>query len=175
MSPDSGQIRQAVPAARLAHATRGRIRWVFDDKRGDQAFFDALAEPLSGLDEIDRVIVRPATGSLIVSFDGEPGPVSERVLGLGLFQIVEPPPPIPLTRAALYEAAKLDLGLRSLSRGSIAIPDAGLLFFLAVGLVQLARGQVGLSAITALLVCQQYPRVFARAPADRPGRLATSL
>jgi len=59
-----------VENALIAHQIPGRIRFRLLDRRGDAAYFSALATKLGHIDAIDRVKSNPATGSVVLEYSG---------------------------------------------------------------------------------------------------------
>lgn len=55
-----------LPSAEIVHAIAGRTRLRIAAQRGDNAFFASVATGLSSLQGVERVDVRPLTGSILV-------------------------------------------------------------------------------------------------------------
>ena len=56
-----------LPIARLVHTMPGRARLRIAERRGDEAFFAAIATGLSTLAGVYHVEVRPLTGSVVIA------------------------------------------------------------------------------------------------------------
>ena len=149
MPPEGGVPEALLPRAELAHFCKGRARLVFRQHKNDPAFFEDISAGLNSIDSVASVIARPTTGSVIVSFDGAPDKLLGQVSAAGLFELAFPAPVRSLTEAVRGEADKVNFALKMGSRGGFDIASAGFLLIVGVGLVQLARGNIGISALTA--------------------------
>jgi hypothetical protein len=138
-----------LPKGRLAHLCDGRARLSFRERSGDSDFFGALERSLADVTGITEVVARPATGSMIIAFEGDPAAFIANIARAGLFEIV-PQEPAPQLRDLLRKQAReFESDLKQATDGAIDLPALAFLFFASVGVVQLARGRVGLSALSA--------------------------
>lgn len=145
--------------ARLVHRLPGRVRLKIDGKRGDRAWFDALALELSLSEGILAVDANPLTGSLLIRHEGP----LERLLGelaeRGSLHVASlEPQEIPLGRRLAQRAAAVDESLRRASAGELDLAGAALLGLLLLALVQAARGQLAGPAVSLLWYASSLAR-----------------
>lgn len=123
--------------ARIAHHTSGRIRIEVPSRRGDGAYFGALAEQLSQSGEVLRARGNPAAASLALEYRG---PLEALLAQLERCSLQ--------LSGAAPAAADLPVGFPFVSLPLSPMAMAGAAFGL-VGLVQTARGQIMLPALSA--------------------------
>lgn len=161
-----------LPVAVIEHQAPGRVRLRVPSKRGDQAFFDAVAEGLAGHPLVDGLRTDPRLGSVIVTHREGAEAILAAAAERGAFQIGGRPAaasgrePRP-TRAELLELAATIfslLGLLQLRRQPMGpatehcwnafgarrtLQSGGLTAdFAVLGLIQLLRARVAGSATT---------------------------
>lgn len=128
-------MADALPIAELVHAMRARTRLRIAARRGDAAFFASIATVLSTIPGIQKVEVRPLTGSIVI----EHGPPLARVAKLAedarlfvLTDVDNPPPPTPAMSFEPKIAVAVGLGafaLWQLARGHILPPAITLTWY----------------------------------------------
>lgn len=139
----------ARPKGRLAHICSGRARFSFPDDKGNAAFFEDLVRRLDELPEIREATGRPVTGSLVIGFDAEPMVVLNAIAQAGLFELTLPPPPPNISEVVREQADGMDHFFKRQSAGVLDLQAMAFLLFAGIGVAQLARGQIGIPALTA--------------------------
>lgn len=114
----------------------------------DRAALVELAEILAAVPGIDRVLARPATGSLIVETHRPAAEVLDDMEDRHLIRSVKPPPRPPVRQSVQLGLAKADLGLRQRTDQALDIRTALGLLLLTGAILQLARGRVAGPATT---------------------------
>jgi hypothetical protein len=121
-----------LPIARLVHTMPGRARLRIAERRGDEAFFAAIATGLSALAGVYHVEVRPLTGSVVIAHGPPVGRIGAAAEQAGLFVLDE----------TIEEAAEWpDLSIDAKTAATVGL---GL-----VAVWQLLRGQIFPPAVTA--------------------------
>jgi hypothetical protein len=138
----------AVPVeARLAHVAAGRARLRLA-KPLPRARLAGFADQLAALAGIERVVVRPATGSVIIEGQMTADALQETVQASGLVSLVEPEPPQPVGQMAQLGIWLADVAVRDRTRGALDVRTALALVLLGGAIVQLLRGQISGPATT---------------------------
>ncbi|MDW8370412.1 MAG: hypothetical protein RMK81_09075 [Geminicoccaceae bacterium] len=151
-------MAEAEPA-RLVHRLPGRVRLKIDAKRGDRAWFDALALELSLLEGIRSVDANPRTASLLIHHEGPLERLLDELAERGLLRVASlEPQEIPLARRLAERAAAVDAGLRRATAGELDLGGAALLGLLLLALVQAARGQLAGPAVSLLWYASSLAR-----------------
>ncbi len=151
--------------ARLVHRLPGRVRLRVDAKRGDRAWFDALALELSLLENIRSVEANPLTGSLLIRHEGPLERLLEELAARGLLRVSDPEPrEIPLARRLAERAEAADARLRRATAGELDLEGAALLVVLLVALVQALRGRLVGPASSLLWYAASLLRGGGRSP-----------
>jgi hypothetical protein len=135
---------EPLPRAVVVHRTTRRLRLRFPSKRGDTAFFTRLMEHLAELEAIHHVTANPGTASVLLEHDGlEPESLADSGTGWALFELVDREEPEELILDSFADQFRdLDRRMRRFTGGAADSRSAVMLIFLALGLLQLARGQV---------------------------------
>lgn len=134
--------------ARLAHQTGGRTRLSLAGTVPHERLVN-LADRLAAAG-IEKVEIRPGTGSIILTHSEPWSKLSKAVEGAGLKVSTPPPPepeqdPITETKDRLSQA---DFLMALFSNGKVDLQNAAFLALLLTGLLQLARGRVAGPALT---------------------------
>jgi hypothetical protein len=108
----------------------------------------ALGDSLAAVPGLHRVLVRPATGSLILEFDGASEPLLEAVAARGLARIRPPAPPPPIGQVAQMGLLRADMALKGSTQNTLDLNSTLALLLLAGAVVQLGRGQIAGPATT---------------------------
>lgn len=157
-------------AARIAHRTPGRIRIEVPSHRGDDAFFNALATRVAQSGQVTRARANPAAASLVVEYGGPLEAVLAQLANCSL-QVAAAPGVVAQDGApAGAQATRPGLPvLPRLAAGADLIPMTlvGAAFGI-VGLVQTARGEIMLPALSAFWYAASALRL-AQLPASGPG------
>jgi hypothetical protein len=153
--PTIGRRAVAEPAvASVRHALAGRTRIGIDARRGDAAFFAALAEELSGLPGVRSVEVHPLTGSALIRHDGAFSRIALSAGEAGLFT-VEVQPAATVTGKGERETPQGTHRAKAAPAASDPEAAMGLngrhllaVIFLALAIVQVLRGRLLSPALT---------------------------
>jgi hypothetical protein len=125
----------------LAHVTAGRARLRLAG-RLPESRLAALADGLAALPDIDRVVIRPATGSVIVEGRLTADALEAALRSSGLVSLAEPEPAQPIGQMAQLGLWLADLKVQEQTRGALDIRTALALILLGGAIVQLMRGQI---------------------------------
>ena len=141
--------------ARIAHQTRDRIRIAIPSRRGDDAYFQALAGQLAHSDQVRHTRVNPAAASLVIEFGGAPEDLLAELqrVALDLSSAADMAPDQAPPAPAQYGAWKVN-----------PMFMAGAAFGV-VGVIQTLRGEVLLPAMSAFWYAANALRM-ARAAGD---------
>ncbi len=134
----------------LAHVTGGRARLRLV-RPLPEATLTALADDLATLPGIERVVIRPATGSVIIEGRRPAEALEAALRSSGLITLTEPEPAQPIGQLAQLGLWLADLKLREETRGALDIRTALALMLLGGAIVQLLRGQISGPATTLLM------------------------
>jgi hypothetical protein len=140
-------------AATLAHATRGRIRLLVAALRKDVEGMSALVDRLADTPAVARVRGRPATGSVVLDFDGEPDRIIEALSGSGVVTLTIPEPgeAVSFRDAARSGVAMADAEIRKQTNGMFDAGSALAAAFVVAAGAQLVRGRLFGPTTTLLL------------------------
>ena len=134
-----------MPIARVVHQVGDRTRLSIAARRGDQAYFDAVAEQLVGVEAIHRVTTNPLTGSVLVECSGSLREALRKARAEALFDLV----PVGASATAGTSATKAEPPPTS-GMGGMASPMLlTSALFGVVGMVQTARGELMMPALAA--------------------------
>jgi hypothetical protein len=139
------------PAGRIslehAHATAERLRLRVRGKPEAEVLSD-LADRLIALPGVERVVIRPNTGSIIVTTSDTADAVLEHIAALEGVRIAEKPKPPPLDRTMQFGLLKLDADIKSRTDEALDLRAILVLLLLVAALVQLTRGHIAGPATT---------------------------
>lgn|GEM_PF-755531 len=141
----------AEPAgAHVTHRTPDRIRLRFPAHRGDVAFMRRVTNVLSAIEGVERLETNPRLGSVLVCHTRPWPEIAADAEETGLFAVRDGPAnQIPdvddRVRAFGYG---IDGALRHQTGDVLGLGGATFLTLFMIGLVQLARGNVAVPAIT---------------------------
>lgn len=133
----------------IAHQTVGRVRIDLPAKRGDAAYFSTLSQQIAGLDEVLAVRTNPITGSLIIEYDGPFDALLHRFDDMAIDILAQPARTGSVAAARQAAAQDSALPYRLVSGRTLHPMVLVGLAFGALGLVQVARGQVLVPALSA--------------------------
>ncbi len=137
----------------IVHQLAGRVRLRLPHRRKDVAFFQQAIEHLDTLPGLERAKANPATGSLLVEFDegSEVFTSLETYLRAQDIDIDYGDPPMAAARPTIKHGIKqVDDYIGLLSEQATDLRSIGVLFFLALSVLQMARGQTLAPASTLL-------------------------
>ena len=155
-------------AALIAHHTPGRVRLEVPSRRGDQAFFADLSERVAGGHGASRVRANPLTASVVVEYAGQFDALLSVLRDAELAVAATAPD---ASRARPSPMAGFASALQALARQPRAgQPPADPMLlagaaFGMIGLVQTARGQIMLPALSAFWYAVSALRLASLPPA----------
>jgi len=147
MAKRKHRAHDTAPRVYRTHVLRRRARLRVAAPLDREALV-GLAETLAAVPGIDRVLARPATGSMIVETHRPAAEVLDEMEGRHLITSVTPPSRPPVRQSFQLGLAKADLGLRQRTDQALDIRTALGLLLLAGAILQLARGRVAAPATT---------------------------
>jgi hypothetical protein len=132
---------EAMPAAVICHRTSQRIRVKIPAKRGDKAFFTALAEHFEKWD-VDLLKANPISGSVLVvckNLDVES--FQEEAKKNGFFKLSDSQPaPIPVVKTITGPIQSTSAFFKKLTGGDTDLAGIIFLALLLFGIYELMRG-----------------------------------
>lgn len=139
-----------LPTAYVKHRMPGRVRLKIPAMRGDDAYFELLAETLAGCEQIRQLQLNPPTASLLVLHDDAPfEAIAEYAVSAGLFAIAEGnggelPALDNLSVAGLSSlgVSQIDQQLNQLSAGRLDLRSLFFLGFVGLTVHQAAKGHI---------------------------------
>lgn len=130
-----------------AHAVAGRLR-LRTRATLDAEEMTALADRLALLDGVERVVARPNTGSVILSFAGAPEAMRARIAAEPGLKLAAPPKPPPVRQAVQLGLMKLDADIQNRTDQGLDLRTGIAVLLLAGAAAQLVRGRVAGPATT---------------------------
>ena len=128
--------------AYAVHRLPGRVRFKIPSHRRRRHFFAELERRLRHLESVTDVKTNPATGSVLIEHKGEVGDLAMEAFGSDIGELVEFALSLPPVAKRLHsEVASLDKTVQSLSGGEIDLGTLTSVGLLALGALQLWRGQ----------------------------------
>lgn len=151
----------------IVHQIAGRLRLRIPQRRKDVAFFNATVDFLQTLPGVTLAKANPATASLLIEFDASTTVPAQlkRYLREHQIEMDYGDPPMQAARPSIKKGIdQLDQYIGLMSQQATDLRSIGVLFFLALSVLQMARGQV-LAPATSLL---WYALYLLRDPNNHP-------
>jgi Heavy metal associated domain 2 len=145
----------SLPAARISHFTRRRLRIKVPEKRRDMAFFGTVAARLAMWDSVEAVETNPLTASILIHFSDPERLFLEAAAKNDLFDIDfdaafgDSSEPV-VTQAAVQSFRTADHALRRWTQNEIDMRGVLFVLLLAGGVFQLLRRRLDAPAPTLL-------------------------
>ncbi len=140
-----------LPSARIVHSTGNRIRFRFPGMKGNQAYFHAVRQHFDKLDDVERVEVNPATGSLLLMHRSRIDRLTDFAREKQLFQVEDYKEGASSKRErrpimdCLYDGlAKANSKTRELTGGELDLTGITVIFLISSSVYQIAKGNVAL-------------------------------
>jgi hypothetical protein len=102
----------------------------------------AVADRLSTLGSIRRVVSRPSTSSLIVEFDGPAAPVMSAIRASGLARLGDKSPPPQIGMVARLALLRAETRVRTATDGALDLYTLLGLMLLMGAAIQVGRGRI---------------------------------
>jgi hypothetical protein len=140
----------SLPKAFIKHQLAGRVRLKIPAKRGDEQYFEALAEAFATCETISQLQLNPPTASLLIQHGATPfSDIAEFAEIAGLFVLAEEeyadlPAIEHLSVASLSSlgVSHVDKQLKRLSEGRVDLRSAFFLGFMGLAIHQAAKGRI---------------------------------
>ncbi|MGB5197588.1 MAG: HMA2 domain-containing protein [Candidatus Deferrimicrobium sp.] len=133
-----------IPSASIRHRMDGRLRVKIPARKGDPAYFSALAEVFSEFPGIRKVEVNPETGSALFLHSAEPDAIVAHAQGKGLFRIVESTNrPVHVSVGIKAKYMEFDEKVKRYTGGAWDVPAVAFASLAGAGVYQIARGNFG--------------------------------
>ena len=138
------------PLARVAHALPGRKRIKIDGKRGDAAYFAMLEKKLAECPGVGRVTTDPRTGTVLVNHTAEDPVLWGYIAEHELFQFGKNETSAPAVRPSIVGDIR-NVEHKSYPKTGKKSDIRRLIFLgmMGMGVVQVIRGNIAISAIAA--------------------------
>jgi hypothetical protein len=130
------------PVAQLVHSTTGRVRFRFDEKRGDASFFDSLSSSLARLGSVIETRVSSHTGSVLVLHTGDLQQLVTAAQKRGLFEVGPPPPPTASARRLRDAIDTLEDRVAKSTGETLSVGKLLFLGLLGAGILQSKQGHL---------------------------------
>lgn len=134
--------------AHLAHQSARRLRLRLEETAVRSIDAQGLADRLTSVQGVARVVFRPNTGSLIFETLVDAGEVLEALRQGPLLSIKAPPKPPPVGQMIQMGLLKADMDLGRRTEGALDLRTTIALLLLFGAILQLARGRVAGPATT---------------------------
>lgn len=139
-----------LPKAYIKHQMAGRVRLKIPRKRGDDAYFEQIAEMFAECDAITQLQLNPPSASLLIQHGAAPfAEIVEFAGNAGLFVLADQsetalPTAEQLSVAGLSAlgVAQLDEKLSQLSAGRVDLRSVFFLGFMGLAAHQAAKGHI---------------------------------
>jgi len=160
------------PRAHRVHSIPGRIRFKIPERRGNEAFFDDIAELLRKFSQVTEVQCNPLTGSLLLHHSGdiEGEPMQAALNALAEIVELELSSP-PVARRLRADVVEVDQSIQRFTRGALDLSTATAFGLLALAGIQLLRGQQPVIAVTLAWYATELLRRW-QDPSDKSGNPA---
>jgi hypothetical protein len=129
------------------HTVQGRAR-LRPARAMEATALKELADRIARVPGVARVLVRPATGSLILDFDGPYELLFQRIEAQGIARVRSPAPPPPLAQVAQLGLLQADMALKGRTQNALDLNSAAALLLFFGAAVQLGRGRIAGPATT---------------------------
>lgn len=138
------------PKAYIKHQLVGRVRLKIPVKRGDEQYFEKLAEAFAGCQAITQLQLNPPTASLLIQHGTAPfAEIADYASDAGLFTLAAPTDSEPQTAEHLSVAgwsslgvSQLDRQLNQLSDGRVDLRSVFFLGFMGLAVHQASKGHI---------------------------------
>lgn len=145
------------PLARVVHALPGRKRLKIEEKRGDEAYFDAVEKALSDSAGVLRVETNYRTGSVLVHHRPDEPSALQRAEEQGQFQLATDVSEAPPAAFSTPSVASNATAIRKTSRPkpNAARPNGAnlrpliVVGWIGLGIAQAIQGNIAVPAIAA--------------------------
>ncbi len=157
-----------VPSASVRHRMAGRLRVKIPARKGDPAYFTALAQAFSEFPGIRKVEVDPETGSALFLHSADTDAIVAHAEVKELFRIVESANrPVHVSVGVKANYKVLDERVKRYTGGEWDVPAIAFVSLLAAGAYQIARGNF---AAPAWYTAFWYAlNIFLKAPGGNNG------
>ena len=147
-----------LPKAYIKHQIAGRIRLKITEKRGDEQYFEALAEAFTECEAITQLQLNPPTASLLIQHGSKPfAEIAEFASNAGLFILATEEEAellatqhLSVASLSSLAASHLDHKMADLSAGRIDVRSVLFLGFVGLAVHEASKGHIMAPASTFL-------------------------
>ena len=139
------------PRVSLLHAVPGRLRFLAPEFIGKAEAMKAFLETIADVPGLVRVVGRPATGALILEYEGDIAELIPVLIERGGMRVVRKASAPPLAQTLRFALALIDQKLAARSEGALDARTGAALLLGGLAVFQAARGRV-LGPSTTLLM-----------------------
>jgi len=130
-----------VPSASIRHRMAGRLRLKIPERKGDPAYFTALAQAFSEFPGIRNVEVNPETGSALFLHSADHDAIVAYAEGKELFRVSESEKrPVHVSVGVREKYREFDEKVKRYTSGEWDVPAVAFVSLLGAGAYQIARG-----------------------------------
>lgn len=130
-----------LPDAIVMQDIAGHLRIKVPTKKNDTEYFNMVEKVFGACNNVKSVKVNPANSSIIIKYTGDFSEISDFAETHHLFQIVEKKPnTTPIMQICEKGVTKTDGLLNFFTFGQLDLRTIAFVFFVGVGIFQLARG-----------------------------------
>lgn len=128
--------------ADVVHHTKNRVRIKLRDKVQDPAFYERLKDSAADLPGVESLAINPITGSILyIGTDLNSREIAAALVQKSLLRFETPPALHPVERA-VRPFVTLSHKLKGMTGGEVGLTEAGFLALLAIGVIQILRGNI---------------------------------
>jgi hypothetical protein len=139
--PDGSKAPEHPRVLEEVHAVAGRLRLRSPAAlSGEDAV--ALADRLSAVAGVQRVVVRPNTGSVILTFEGDIDTMRARLAAEPGLKLAKPPTPPPVRQIVQLGMWKLDARIKEQTGDALDLRSGLAVLLLAMAAAQAVRGRI---------------------------------
>jgi hypothetical protein len=141
------------PTGYVVHTLRGRLRVRVPDRRRDTTYIASVAKELADCPGVKSVDANAHTGSLLIVHNTNDRAIAEYAANSGLLNIDFTPPAVTPSAAGERWLGALSGANRRIAEATAGHSDLAAALatvFLVLAVIQMARGQIVIPALTAL-------------------------
>jgi hypothetical protein len=134
--------------AQIAHRIDGRVRIRVAARRNDAEWFARAAGALAAVPGVSGCSVSPLAASIVVHHAGSLEDLAAVAVQQGLFALDLAPPVAPAAPSPAAALRKMEDAVRAVTAGEVDLRTAASTALVALGALQLLRGQILAPAVT---------------------------
>jgi hypothetical protein len=131
------------PDAEIVHSSRTRLRIRILSRRGDSAYFLAMAERFAACEGIENIEVNPRTASLLFFHESDAARITEYAASQGIFHVAAAS--LPREHPSLYEGVTasfntVDDKIKEFTKNELDLSSMTFLALVGAGIYKIAKG-----------------------------------